>query len=189
MNLIILVTVLIVSCHVSAIFLTQGLEIVDNVILPDIVDIMLLDLNTSKVSQIAFKDFGFYYNSPTTVQAQYPIQGIIIQPNGRALVEIIVMHKKTSIRTVAIVDTSCPYTYFAGDTLRALNIVDTDHANLIVHGQPITVYKSFNHFSDVNVLGSSFFVENKVEIKLNYFTVKLYITKHSGLSIEELQEL
>lgn len=158
-------------------------------IFPDAYDVMLTDLNATKIADIAWSVFGFKYNSLVNEVAKFPIKGVVLVQNYRSIAEIIVKYKRKIIKTLVIVDTGSPFVYLSDDTLKALGIVDSFEANLIFHGEITGVYRSSNHFSGLNVLGASFFVENKLVLNLNYGTRKLNISRCESLTEVEQEEL
>ena len=161
----------------------------ENSIFPDAYDVMLTDLNATKIADIAWSAFGFKYNSLVNEVAKLPIKGVVLVQNYRSVAEIIVKYKRKIIKTLAIVDTGSPFVYLSEETLKALGIVDSFEANLIVHGEITGVYRSTNHFSGLNVLGASFLVENKLVLNLNYGTRKLSISRYESLTALEQEEL
>jgi hypothetical protein len=77
------------------------------------------------------------------------------------------------------------------ETLRSLNldITEDNGFNLNIHGLPITVWRSVNHFKDVNICGQSFFAENKLKFDINYRERKAVVSETEKLTQEELDEL
>ena len=137
---------------------------------PETLDIMLTDLNHAKIINISMTDFGFAYNSVTRDTPSFPIFGFIMtEPYGRNIVPLIIQYKKKKIKTIAISDTGNPFVHISENTMKALGIVDSSHANVLLHGKPAFVYRSTNHFSDVNVLGASFYKLRALTVIANYY--------------------
>lgn len=171
----------------NAIFLVNDENYVDkdSYLDPEIMDIMLTDLNHAKISNISRFDFGFEYNSPTTDDACFPIQGFIhVTPYGRNIIPLIVKYKNRKIKTVAISDTGNPYVYLSEKTFTALGVVDTTHANVELHGETTFVHLSTNHFSDVNVVGASFFIANRLIVTSDYDKNTIIIEKRENRKAE-----
>lgn len=150
---------------------------------------LLRDLPVSKMKHKTKDVFHFEYNSFTTETAVFPIDGVILKdPYERIVIPIIVAHKKKKIHTVCLADTGSPYTYMSAETLRALEL-DVDGLNLVVHGLPMTVFRSVNSFEDINLCGQSFFEMHKLEFSVNYRTRKAVVKKTAELTVSELEEL
>ena len=141
------------------------------------------------MARIAWSAFGFEYNSPMSEITKFPINGIVFVQNYRSVAEIIVKYGKKAIKTLFIVDTGSPYVYISEETLLAVDILDSYEANLIVHGEVTGVFRSINHCSGLNVLGASFFVENKLVLNINYGIRKLNISHCASLTDSEQEEL
>jgi hypothetical protein len=152
---------------------------------PDIMDIMLTDMNHAKCANISRTDFGFEYNAPTTDIPSFPIHGFVLsEPYGRNIIPIIIQYKKKVIKSIAIVDTGNPFVHLSEQTLKALGIVDATHANVRMHGSTTFVYLSTNHFKDVNVVGASFLKSNRLTLVADYNDNTVEIHKSSLLRTE-----
>ena len=158
---------------------------------PPVFDLLLLDLPLAKMKMKTKAAFGFIYNSKFTENAVFPIDGVILKETyERVIIPITVMHKKRKIRTTCVVDCGSPWTFMSENTLADLGIeVLSDDFNLVVHGTPVTVYRSVNHFNDINICGQSFFSEHKAELMINYRTRKVTVKKTNELTEQELEEL
>ena len=186
---------LVFSTISGAIFLTSG-EYEDKALNntffnPQYYDVMLTDLDYAKISDISRIDLGFEHNSLTSSRATFPIVGIVaVAPTyGRTVGGVILKYKKKSIQSFVVFDTGAPAVYLCNRTFRALGIDHADHANVIVHGQPIAVLRSTGHFKEVNVIGASYFLENKLEFNINYRSRKLNIDIAPTLTEEQEDEL
>ena len=189
-------SLLLISCiylvpYVRSIFFSDADKqfVTENSIFPDAYDVILTDLNATKIADIAWSAFGFKYNSLVNEVATLPIKGVVLVQNYRSVAEIIVKYKRKIIKTLVIVDTGSPFVYLSEDTLKAVGIVASFEANLIVHGEITGVYRSTNHFSGLNVLGASFLVENKLVLNVNYGSRKLSISRCESLTALEQEEL
>jgi hypothetical protein len=160
---------------------------------PNDVDVLLLDLPVATMRLKTLHVFGYTYNSPTTIPANFPIHGVILKDSHERIVfPLVVSYKKKKIQTSCLADTGSPYTYLSDETFRALGleIKDNDNGfNLNIHGAPVTTYRSVNHFSDINMCGQSFFAEHKLLLTVNYRTRKAFAEKTADLTDAELQEL
>lgn len=179
----------------GAIFLTGGVredqrlnETISN---PQHYDVMFSDLGYAKVSNMSLVDLGFHHNSPTSDRPSFPIKGIVaVAPSyGRTVGGVVLKYKKKSIQSFFVFDTGAPGVYICERTFRALGIEHADHASLIVHGQPTGVLRSSGHFTEVNVMGASYFLENKLELTVNYRTRKVSINMTPVLTEEQEDEL
>ena len=77
--------------------------------------------------------------------------------------------------------------YLCDGTLRALGIDHADHANIIVHGHPTGVLLSSGHFREV--IGASYFLENKLEFNINYRSRNVNVDIAPILTVEQEDEL
>ena len=131
---------------------------------PQYYDVMLTDLDYAKISDISRVDLGFEHNSLTSSRPTFPISGIVaVAPTyGRTVGGVILKYKKKSIQSFVVFDTGAPAVYLCDRTFLALGIDQADHANVIVHGQPMGVLRSAGRFKEVNIIGASYFLENKL---------------------------
>ena len=72
---------------------------------------------------------------------------------------------------------------------RTLGISHADHVNVIVYAQSTGILRSTGHFREVNVIGASYFLENKLEFIINYRSRKVNIDVAPSLTEEEEDEL
>ena len=180
----------------GAIFITSG-EYEDKALNntyfnPQNYDVVLADLDYSKISDISRVEFGFDHDSFTSTRPTFPIVGIVAaSPTyyGRAVGGVILKYKMKSIQSFVVFDTGAPAVYLCDRTFRALGIDHADHANVIIHGQPIGVLRSTGHFREVNVIGASYFLENKLEFNINYRSRKVNIDIAPTLTEEQEDEL
>lgn len=86
-------------------------------------------------------------------------------------------------------DTAAPEVFLCDRTLKALGIDDADHAFIIVHGEPTPVFRSSGHVEEVNIVGASYFLENKLKMEVNYNTRKFMVHRTEKLTAEERAEL
>lgn len=159
------------ACKASSLFLINEELVVpaSAYVQPEIMDIMLPDLNHATCMNISFHDFGFEYNSPTTELPTFPIVGFVLaEPYGRNIIPLILQYKKKAIKSIAIVDTANPFVHLSEQTLRTLGIVDSDHANIKINGRTTFVYQSTNHFKEVNVIGAAYFKKNGLVVISDY---------------------
>jgi hypothetical protein len=149
----------------NAIVLANDMDFIDQnaYIDPENMNMMLNDLNHGKITNISTQDFGFQYNSITTENPSYPIIGFILaEPYGRNIVPLIIEYEKKKLKTIAILDTSAPFVHLSESTMKSLGIGDSTHANVKIQGATAFVYRSTNHFAELNVLGASFFKSNRL---------------------------
>lgn len=90
-------------------------------------------------------------------------------------------------------DTGSPWTFMTKETFTALGIdvaSKDSYFNINVHGTPLTVYPSVNHFEDINVCGQSFFVEHVLKVEVDYNKRKVVMVQTpTMLSYKEMGEL
>lgn len=176
----------------ATIFLgNEGLSPNNTYFNPQFYDVMLTDLEYSKISNISLVDLGFEHNSLTTSQPTFPIQGIVAaSPTyGLTVGGVILQHKKKRIQSFVVFDTGAPAVYLCERTFRALGIDHANRANIFVHGHLIAVFRSSGHFRDVNVIGASYFLENKLLLLSNYQSRKVAIQVAPIMTEQEKQEL
>eukprot|EP01033_Poteriospumella_lacustris_P007221 gene7221-gene7946 len=139
-------------------------------------DILLRDLTLSKMKAKSLEVFGFELNSrifrPLSEVPSFPIHGIILSDTyERIIIPVLVTYKRVTIQTTCLMDTGSPWTFMTKETLTALGIdvVSKDsYFDINVHGTPLTVYPSVNHFEDTNVCGQSFFTKHMLIVEIDY---------------------
>lgn len=153
-------------------------------------DVVLNDLNYETIANISRADLGFEHNAKTSERPSFPIKGIVaVAPTyGRTVGSIILKYKKKCIRSFFVFSTNAPAVYLCDRTFHALGI-DADHANVLVQGKPTRVLRSCCNFKEVNVIGATFFLQNKLELVVNYRTHKVQIDVAPKLTEEEEDEL
>jgi hypothetical protein len=158
---------------------------------PHSYDVMLADLDYSKISNISQVDLGFVHNSPTTEKAEFPIKGIVAAAptKGRVVGKVILQYKNRKIQSFFVFDTGAPEVYLCERTLKALGIDNAEHANILVHRQPTAIFRSSGHFQEVNIIGASYFLENRLRMEVNYHSRKLLVDRARILTEEEDVEL
>ena len=190
-----LVLLFCVACSLQAIMITgvydekKGDEL--KVMTPSTYDVLLIDLPLALMKMKTKEVFGFIYNSKSIESAVFPIDGVILKETfERVIMPITVMHKKRKIQTTCVVDSGSPWTFLSEHTLADMGIeAVSDGFNLVVHGAPVTVFRSVNNFHDINICGQSFFSEHKAELVINYRTRKMTVKKTNELTEQELEEL
>lgn len=161
-------------------------------LLPTLNDILLMDLPVTKLKIKTKEVFQFEYNSPYSGGVgTFPINGVILEETKKRLViPIVVKYKKKAIRTTCVLDTGSPWTHFSQETFDAIGISHVEgYAQIAVHGLPIPVYMSVNHFADINLCGQSFFGDNLLKLIVDYRKRKVTIEKTPDLTEEEIEEL
>eukprot|EP01035_Chromulina_nebulosa_P041531 gene41531-56184_t len=158
---------------------------------PQYYDVMLTDLDYAKISDISLVDLRFEHNSLTSSRPTFPISGIVaVAPSyGRTVGGVILKYKKKSIQSFVVFDSGAPTVYLCDRTFLALGINHADHANVIVHGHPTGVLRSTGHFREVNVIGATYFLENKLQFNINYRSRKVSIDIAPTLTEEQEDEL
>ena len=114
---------LVLTIFSGAIFITSG-EYEDKALNntffnPQYYDVMLTDLDYSKISDISRFDLGFEHNSLTSIRPNFPIVGIVaVAPTyGRTVGWVILKYKKKSIKSFVVFDTGAPYQYVCDNTV------------------------------------------------------------------------
>jgi hypothetical protein len=161
-------------------------------LLPSLNDILLMDLPVAKLKIKTKEVFQFQYNSPYSDGiGTFPINGVILEDTRkRLIIPIVVKYKKKAIRTTCVLDTGSPWTHFSQETFDAIGISHVEgYAQIAVHGLPIPVYISVNHFADINICGQSFLGDNSLKLIVDYRKRKVTIEKTPDLTEQEIEEL
>eukprot|EP00981_Chlorochromonas_danica_P006120 scaffold1290_cov248-Ochromonas_danica.AAC.5 len=138
-------------------------------ITPEEFDVFLTDLQGEEMKKIAnVLKVGYNLPMPKQHKATFPVAGILYGEYGRPIFPLEVQHLQTTIQTLFVYDSTCPYIYLSASTLAALNIVDLvlPSMNIVIHGMTLPVHPSTGHFKDINVLGQSFLTHHHADLML-----------------------
>ncbi len=161
-------------------------------LLPSHNDILLMDLPVGKLKIKTKEIFQFQYNSLYSGGiGTFPIHGVIIEDTKkRLIIPIVVKYKKKTIQTTCVLDTGSPWTHFSQETFDAVGISHVEsYAQIAVHGLPIPVYLSVNHFADINLCGQSFLGDNLLKLTVDYRKRKVVVERTPDLTEKEIEEL
>ena len=161
-------------------------------LIPSHNDILHMDLPAAKLKIKTKEVFQFQYNSPYSGGiGTFPIHGVILEDTKKRLViPIVVKYKKKAIQTTCVLDTGSPWTHFSQETFDAIGISHVEgYAQIAVHGLPIPVYMSVNHFADINLCGQSFLGDNLLKLTVDYRKRKIAVEKTPDLTEKEIEEL
>jgi len=160
-------------------------------LLPSRHDILLMDLPAQKMKMKTKEVFQFVYNSDFSEEVgSFPIHGVILEDTRRLVIPVVLKYKKKSIRTTCVLDTGSPWTFISRETFRAIGIMDVnEYAQIAVHGLPIPVYESTNHFADINLCGQSFLGDNLLKLTVDFRRRKVMVEETTKLSKSEIEEL
>ena len=128
-------------------------------------DVLINDVMDENLKFIAEK-VGTEYLSATTMLPFFPVRGVLWNAKtNRTFVNLVVQRNKDiKVNVLFMIDTGCPDVYLRKDTLAALGYNDSIPSSLTlnIHGtDDIFCEISRAHFSNVNVLGMSYFVVSK----------------------------
>lgn len=159
---------------------------------PNVYDVMLTDVNITDIKEYC-RLFGFVYNSKSDAPSLiFPVNGIVADgTHGRVFIPMIVHYKKSYVRTLFLVDTGSPYVYLTRDTFDVIGITDafTVGVNLFVHGKSAVAFLSTKHFSDINVIGASYFTKHSLHLSVRYDISKVTLNTTEALTRAVWEEL
>jgi len=140
-------------------------------------DILLTDVKDIDITSTLPKRLGVDYllEEPIECESKGDIIGILFGTNKRPFVNLQFRHfdKKHLVNLVCFVDTGCPGVTLCDASLRALGILSdtrTPGEDFTVHhrGKELEASISTAHYKDFNLIGSSFFVESRAKVTLDY---------------------
>lgn len=172
----------------DAVYITHSadLEIEKGYMNPQEYDILLRDITPNFLRSKSLKVFGFNYNADAVGKLKYPIEGVFLGNGNRIIIPMQIKFKRRVVNSLCLFDTGSPYTYLTDETLRAVGIVDAtdDQFNLWINQGVVLIYRSTNHFAEINLCGQSMFAALHYNVSINYFTRKATISR----SNEELSD-
>ena len=138
------------------------------------------------------KMFSNSYTTPGGI-GTFPIHWVILEDTKKRLIihiDIVAYYKKKAIQTTCVLDTVSPWTHFPQETFDAIEIsLVESYAQITVHGLPIPVYLSVNHFADINLCGQSFLGDNLLKLTVDYRKRKVTLYKTPDLTEKDIEEL
>lgn len=160
-------------------------------VVPSKHDIFLMDLPIQKLKTRMKEMFNFEYNSAYDGIGTFPINGVILEDTKlRLVIPIVARYKNSAVQTSCVLDIGSAWTFFSQETFHAMGIKDvTVSAQIAVHGLPIPIYVSTNHFVDINVCGQSFLSMHLLTLIADYKKRKVVLEKPADLTLEEIDEL
>ena len=150
---------------------------------PSLQDLLLTDINAKELREIA-RTMEVEYLGLASFPGLFPVEGNIWVPNHRLMVNLVCRRRTNSDspsrNIVFLIDTGSPVTYLCQEAMESLIGKDCNLPQTLfvkIHsGKAILTHLSpkDSHFSDVNVLGMDFIVENRIYPRLD-FDEKLFI--------------
>ena len=146
---------------------------------PILYDVMLTGFREKEAKEVSKKTFNFEMDCTIDDPSIFPMDGIIWGRNGRMLVPVMVKFSEKNIKSLFLYDGGFPETYLCQNTLHKLGISDRIADSMIIgiHGTKLPIYLSHGHFSDINVLGQSFMMFNKLNLTADFGEFKFSIAK------------
>jgi type I restriction enzyme R subunit len=127
------------------------------------------------------------------IRMEFPInKGRLIGHGQRSKpdkADYVLQYKNRKIQSFFVFDTGAPEVYLCERTLKALGIDYAEHANILEHRQLTAVFRSSGHFQEVNIIGASYFLENRLRMEVNYHSRKLLVDRARTLTEEEDAEV
>lgn len=154
-------------------------------------DLLLMDLPVKKLKMRTKEIFEFDYNSAHSGIGAFPIHGVILEDTKlRLIIPIVATYKKNAIKTTCVLDTGSLWNFFSAETFQTLGL---DHvsvsAQISLQGLPLPVYRSANHFVDINVCGQSFLSAHLLRLVADYRKRKVILEKTSDLTPQDIEDL
>ena len=149
-------------------------------------EIMLLDVKSKDLHESIATALNVNYLGSASAhqESKFSIDGMLFGPHSRPFVSLVVESpvKKLKVNMIFFIDTGSPHLYICQEA--ALSLGFKDHIPESFRVQIADVIYEANlspldkHFSDMNVLGASFFQKSRAKIEIDYKndTVKLAST-------------
>jgi hypothetical protein len=146
-------------------------------IAPNILDIMLLDLNHTILLNEVAEELGVKYLGPAQKVLRFPVNGILFGINRRVMVNFSCRRKSIVksypwINVIFLCDTGSPNSYISAYAMTALLGTD-EHIPELMRVDTGDFSHSFHlsipgsHFSEVNVLGMDFLCKASLSIMMD----------------------
>jgi hypothetical protein len=146
---------------------------------PDLQDLLLTDI-TAKELRVIADELEVDYLGPAAFPGTFPAIGNIKGQNHRLMVPLVCRRRTTkpkdvpSVNIIFLIDTGSPVTYLCQEAMEAL-IGKGSHLPqalyVEIHSEKaVEAYLSpkGSHFTDVNVLGMNFIMDNEVYPRLDF---------------------
>jgi hypothetical protein len=163
-------------------------------IMPSHQDILLTDITPSAISSIS-KILKTPYLEPAIFPNSLPVAGLIWKPNSRLMVNLVCRRvsdlytskRYPAINVLFVIDTASPNTFLSAAAIRALDGMDgngdiPDSLNVdiqIKNSIRVSLSPLNSRFSDVNVLGIDYLMENRMFPVLDFTTKKFLLDRTS----------
>jgi hypothetical protein len=141
---------------------------------PKLYDVMLTDVTEDDLPKVA-NMLGIEYLGEAETLQQSEVFGCLYGPNDRPMINLIVTRQKKNFNVIFLFDTGSPYIFICEKAMQVLGVDPNDNEfNVTIGPMAHTVYKSSNHFSDINVIGTKFLREMRTLVEINFLlkTVK-----------------
>ena len=134
-----------VNVHRETLILDPGEE--SGCIQPDILDIMLSDIDNTELHTTVAEKLGVVYlSSASANDARFPVRGVIFGRMKRVVVSLVVSRRATrrAVNVIFVVNTGSPYTFCSPAVFSELGVTDTlpKALELSVHGVEVNVSPS-----------------------------------------------
>jgi hypothetical protein len=146
-------------------------------IAPNILDIMLLDMNHTILMKEVAEELGVKYLGPAQKVLRFPLNGILFGHNRRVMVNFSCRRKSIAkiypwLNVIFLCDTGSPNSYISAYAMNALLGTD-DHIPQLLRVDTAGFSHTFHlsnpgsHFSEVNVLGMDFLCKAGLSIMMD----------------------
>jgi hypothetical protein len=146
-------------------------------IAPNIIDIMLVDINHTILLKEVAEELGVKYLGPAEIVLHFPVKGVLFGINRRIMVNFSCRKKNIVqsypwINVIFLCDTGSPSSYLSAYAMTALLGTD-DHIPELMRVDTGDFSHTFHlsipgsHFSEVNVLGMDFLCKASLSIMMD----------------------
>ncbi|KAI3660910.1 hypothetical protein MP638_006667 [Amoeboaphelidium occidentale] len=149
-------------------------------------EIMLLDVKSKDLHESIATALNVAYLGPASahLESKFSVDGMLFGPHSRPFVSLVVESpvKKIKLNMIFFVDTGSPHVYICQEAAFALGFKENIPESFRVQIGDVMYMSNLSpsdkHFSDMNVLGASFFQKSRAKIEIDYKneTVKLAST-------------
>ncbi|KAI3654156.1 hypothetical protein MP228_000875 [Amoeboaphelidium protococcarum] len=153
---------------------------------PSSYDIMLQDVNSKDLHESISTALNVAYLGSASAhqQSKFSVDGLLYGPHSRPFVSLVVESpiKKLKVNIIFFIDTGSPYLYICREAALALGDKEIIPESFGVQIGDVIYEANLSpldkHFTDINVLGASFFQKSRAKIEIDFKndTVKLAST-------------
>jgi hypothetical protein len=152
---------------------------------PSLQDLLLTDITSEELLNIA-ESLGVEYLGKAEFPGRFPVNGSVKGLNKRLMINLVCKRQSKnstpSVNIIFLIDTGSPISYLSEQAFKALLPPDShipQSINVMIQTERVIqchLSPRDKHFSDVNVLGTDFLVENGVTLIADYFDKKCQLT-------------